>query len=154
MSEYTFAPDVSLSTRGKKSSIPVTPNKQPRTPRSLLLLNKTRGTGNNPVFSDAKQLPPPVTNKLQSSKKSPVDRSSSRIAGMSKPVIEHETSHMFSHADNIPAEVFVSITSHSNVPFVHEEDAQVNITAETSSESISRAPDLKSHADDSDCGSI
>jgi hypothetical protein len=118
------------------------------------LLNKTRGTSSDPVSTDAKQLPPSGTNKFPSGKKSAVDRSSSRIPGMSKPVIEHESSHLFSHADNIPAEVFVSITSLSNAPFVHEEDAQVNITAETSSESISRSPDNQSHADDTDCGSI
>lgn len=142
MSEYTFAPDTSLS-KIKASGL-VTPNREPRTPRSRMLLQKTPITSDRSISPHAKQVFLIGEEKVQCKK-------SSRIPSKSK-LIEHESICPFPHAETVPAEVFVSQTSVSIPPLANEE--QVDITAKTPSESISRVPDNRGQTEDTDCGSI
>lgn len=146
MSEYTFAPDVSLSKI--KPSRQVTPTKEPKTPRSRLLLQKSLTTSSHPVSSNMTQLPFRKANTT-------TDRSSSRIPSKAKLVVEHKSPRPYPHAENIPVEVFVSLSSMCIPPLANADDEKVDTTAETLSESISRIPDNHSEqSGNTDSGSI
>lgn len=153
MSEYTFAPDVSLSKI--KPSRQVTPKKEPKTPRSRLLLKKSPATSDYPISPHRKQLSLIGKESVQRKTNTTTDRSPSRIPGKAKPAIEHESPRPYLHAEDIPAEVFVSLSSMSIPTLTNADDEKVDATAETLSESISRIPDNHSeHSEDMDSGSI
>lgn len=152
MSEYTFAPDVSLSKI--KSSRKVAPPKELKTPRSLLLLQKTIATPDCLVSPHVK-LPCIGKKSARPYANHTLDRSSSKIPCKAKLATNHESPRPFPLAENIPAEVFVSLTSISVPPLTNAEDEQVDITAETSSDSMSRIPDNQSEqSEGTDSGSI